>query len=178
MPGVIVGVWIPGEGEWVAARGGPTSRPTSRSTDNQQKIGSITKTIASTVTLQVIGEREFDVTLDDTIDRWYPEFPEASNITVRMLLNMSSGTGEAGRAQVDRICATRTPSPTRGTIAIGAETPRADFAPGEGFTYANTNTSSSAASSSRSPARPRNLIDHRITEPFDMTAADSPRTAR
>ena len=79
-----------------------TGEPMGR--DNQQKIGSITKTIVSTVMLQVIGEPEFDLSLDDTLDRWYPEFPEASNITVRMLLNHSSGTGEAGRAQVDRIC--------------------------------------------------------------------------
>ena len=46
MPGVIVGVWIPGEGEWVSARGVAdveTDEPMGR--DNQQKIGSITKTI-------------------------------------------------------------------------------------------------------------------------------------
>lgn len=171
MPGVIVGVWFPGEQEWVAARGVAdveTDEPMAR--DNQQKIGSITKTIVSTVMLQVIGEPEFDVNLHDTLDRWYPEFPEASNITVRMLLNHSSGTGEAGRAQVDRICSAPHAVPTPDElIAVGAATPRADFAPGEGFEYANTNyfllggileqvTGDDLAT----------LIHDRITEPFGM----------
>ncbi|WP_022894366.1 serine hydrolase domain-containing protein [Agromyces subbeticus] len=171
MPGVIVGVWIPGEGEWVSARGVAdveTGEPIAR--DNQQKIGSITKTIVSTVMLQVIGEPEFEMSLDDTLDRWYPEFPEASNITVRMLLNHSSGTGEAGRAQVDRICSDPHAIPTPAElVAVGAATPRADFAPGEGFEYANTNyfllggileqvTGDDLAT----------LIGDRITEPFGM----------
>lgn len=171
MPGVVVGLWIPGEDEWVAARGVAdveSGEPMGR--DNQQKIGSITKTIVGTVMLQVIGEPEFDVSLDDTLDRWYPEFPEASNITVRMLLNHSSGTGEAGRAQVDRICADPYAVPTSDElIAVSAATPRADFAPGEGFEYANTNyyllggileqvTGDDLAT----------LIHDRITEPFDM----------
>ena len=171
MPGVIVGLWIPGEGEWVAARGeaevggGEPIGP-----DSQQKIGSITKTIVSTVMMQVIGEAEFDVGLDDTLDRWYPEFPEASNITVRMLLNHSSGIGESGQPQVDRICADPYAIPTPDElIATGAETPRADFAPGDGFEYANTNyfllggileqvTGTDLAT----------LIHDRITEPFGM----------
>ncbi|GAA1752229.1 serine hydrolase domain-containing protein [Agromyces humatus] len=171
LPGVIVGVWIPGEGEWVSARGESevgTGEPIGR--DNQQKIGSITKTIVSTVMLQVIGESDFDISLDDTLDRWYPEFPEASNITVRMLLNHSSGTGEAGRAQVDRICSAPYAVPTSDElIAVSAATPRADFAPGEGFEYANTNyfllggileqvTGTDLAT----------LVHDRITEPFDM----------
>ncbi len=171
MPGVIVGVWIPGEGEWVSARGESevgTGEPIGR--DNQQKIGSITKTIVGSVVLQVIGESDFDVSLDDTLDRWYPEFPEASNITVRMLLNHSSGTGEAGRPQVDRICADPYAIPTPDElIAVGAATPRADFDPGEGFEYANTNyfllggileqvTGTDLAT----------LIHDRITEPFGM----------
>ena len=171
MPGVIVGVWIPGEGEWVSERGVAdveTGEPMGR--DNQQKIGSITKTIVSTVMLQVIGEPEFDVSLDDTLDRWYPEFPEASNITVRMLLNHSSGTGEAGRAQVDRICSAPYAIPTPDElIAVGAATPRADFAPGEGFEYANTNyVLLGGILEQVTGADLATVIHDRITEPFGM----------
>ncbi len=171
IPGVIIGLWVPGEDEWVSARGVAdvgTGEPIGR--DNQQKIGSITKTIVGTVMLQVIGEPEFDVDLDDTLDRWYPEFPEASNITVRMLLNHSSGIGESGRPQVDRICADPYAIPTPDElIAVGAATPRADFAPGAGFEYANTNYFLLGGILEQvTGADLATLIDERITEPFDM----------
>ena len=140
-PGVIVGVWIPGHGEWVSSRGVAdlgTLAPMTRG--NQQKIGSITKTIVATVALQVISDGSYDLTLDSTIDRWYPGIPEASKITVRMLLNMSSGIGNSPQGQVDRICAdpyaTLTPDEV---IAANLAYPRAPFAPGEGFDYANVN---------------------------------------
>ena len=120
--------------------------------------------------LQVIGEPEFDVSLDDTLDRWYPEFPEASNITVRMLLNHSSGIGEAGRAQVDRICSDPHAIPTPDElIAVGAATPRADFAPGEGFEYANTNYFLLGGILEQVTGEDlATLIHDRITEPFGM----------
>lgn len=87
-----------------------------------------------------------------------------------MLLNHSSGTGEAGRAQVDRICSAPYAVPTPDELlAVSAATPRADFAPGEGFEYANTNyyllggileqvTGDDLAT----------LIHDRVTEPFGM----------
>jgi D-alanyl-D-alanine carboxypeptidase len=142
MPGVTVGLWIPGQGEWVATRGVSnieTNEPMDRA--NQGKIGSITKTLVGTTALQIIGEGQVGLTLDNTIDRWYPGFPEAANITVRMLMNMSSGIASPGHSQLDRICAdpysTITPDEY---IAIGAATPRAPFAPGDGFMYSGFNT--------------------------------------
>ncbi len=142
MPGVTVGLWIPGQGEWVASRGVSdlgTDEPMNRA--NQSKIGSITKTLVGTTALQIIGDGEVGLTLDDTIDRWYPEFPEAEHITVRMLLNMSSGIASPGDAQIDRICADPYSMITPDEyIAIGAATPREPYAPGEGFTYSGVNT--------------------------------------
>ncbi|HWM17934.1 MAG TPA: serine hydrolase domain-containing protein, partial [Microbacterium sp.] len=172
LPGVIVGLWIPGEGEWVSSRGTAdleTGEPMAAG--NQQKIGSITKTITTTVALQIIGEGTYDLTLDDTIDRWYPDFPEASRITVRMLMNMSSGIGESGIAQVERICADphAAADPER-VIAIGAATPRTGFAPGEGFTYANFNTFILGRILEQTTGEDLgSLIQTRIIEPFGMT---------
>ncbi|WP_127792561.1 serine hydrolase [Agromyces sp. LHK192] len=142
MPGVAVGLWIPGHEEWVATRGvSDVDAETPMDRANQSKIGSITKTIVGQAALQVIGDGSAGLSLDDTIDRWYPDFPEAGDITVRMLMNMSSGIGEPGQAQLDRICGDPysmiTPDEM---IAIGATTPRADFAPGEGMTYSGYNT--------------------------------------
>jgi len=172
MPGVIVGLWIPGQEEWVATRGVSDlalNRPMDRA--NQSKIGSITKTMVGTVVLQVIGDAEAGLTLDDTIDRWYPDFPAASEITVRMLMNMSSGIGGPGQAQLDRICAdpysTITPDEV---IAIGASTPREANAPGEGFAYSGFNTFLLGRILEHSTGTDLGtLIDGHLVEPLGMT---------
>jgi D-alanyl-D-alanine carboxypeptidase len=142
MPGVIVGLWIPGYGEWVSSRGVSdleTQAPMDRA--NQAKIGSITKTLVGTVALQVITEGEVGLSLDSTVDEWYPEYPEASQITVRMLMNMSSGVANPGLEQIERICADPYSEITPDeVIAISATTPREAFAPGDGFAYSSFNT--------------------------------------
>ena len=141
MPGVTVGVWIPGQGEWIATRGVSdivATTPMDRA--DQSKIGSITKTLIGSIVLGIVSDGDTGLTLDDTIDEWYPEVPLADQITIRMLLNMTSGIAEPGQAQLDRICAdpysTITPDEV---IAIGAATPRESYAPGDGFTYSGFN---------------------------------------
>jgi len=141
MPGVTVGLWIPGQGQWVSTRGvSDLESMTPMDRANQAKIGSVTKTLIGSLALRVIGDGDAGLTLDDTIDEWHPDFPEADQITVRILLNMTSGVGEPGQAQLDRICAdpdsTITPDEV---IAIGAATPREPYAPGDGFTYSGFN---------------------------------------
>lgn len=140
VPGVIIGVWIPGYGEWVSQRGvADLTNDAPMARGNQQKIGSITKSFVGIVALQLISSGEYDLTLDSTIDRWYPDIPDASQITVRMLLNMSSGIGNSPLGQVERICADpyATPTPDE-VIDYNLEYPQM-FAPGTGFDYANVN---------------------------------------
>jgi len=60
-----------------------------RATD-RFRIGSTTKTFVATVVLQLVGERKLRLT--DTIERWLPGLvPNGEHITVRQLLNMTSG---------------------------------------------------------------------------------------
>jgi D-alanyl-D-alanine carboxypeptidase len=172
MPGVTVGLWIPDQDEWVATRGVSdlaSNLPMDRA--NQSKIGSITKTVVGTVALQVIGDGESGLTLDDTIGRWYPDFPLANEITVRMLMNMSSGIGSPGQAQIDRICtdpySTITPDEV---IAIGASTPREAFAPGQGNAYSGFNTYLLGRILEHSTGTDLGtLIDEHLIEPLGMT---------
>ena len=90
LPGVIIGLWIPGTGSWIASRGVADLKTKAPMTaDLQAPIGSITKSFAVTIALQLVGENK--LRLEDTIDRWYPQIPEASAITIKMLLNHSSG---------------------------------------------------------------------------------------
>jgi D-alanyl-D-alanine carboxypeptidase len=53
------------------------------------RIASITKTFTATAVLRQVAAGK--VTLDQTIDRWFPKVPNADEITVRDLLAMRSG---------------------------------------------------------------------------------------
>jgi D-alanyl-D-alanine carboxypeptidase len=140
MPGVVVGLWIPGKGNWVATRGLAdlkTGRPMAP--DLQAPIGSITKSFAVTIALQLVGEGK--LSLEDTIDRWYAQIPDASAISVKMLLNHSSGFPDISQLQLDLHCAdpSRRVSPDE-LIEAGIALPRATFAPGKGSLYSSLNT--------------------------------------
>ena len=60
-----------------------------RATD-RFRIASVTKTFVATVVLQLSGEGK--LSLEDTVERWLPGLvPNGERITVRQLLNMTSG---------------------------------------------------------------------------------------
>jgi D-alanyl-D-alanine carboxypeptidase len=90
VPGVVVGVWVPGEGQYVAARGKANLKTgEERDIDDPFRIGSITKTFVATAILQLVEEGKLSKT--DKLSRWYPDFPNAEQITVEHLLRMQSG---------------------------------------------------------------------------------------
>jgi D-alanyl-D-alanine carboxypeptidase len=140
LPGVSVGLWIPGKGSWVASRGFADLKTRRPMTANlQAPIGSITKSFTATIALQLVGEDT--LRLEDTIDRWYPQIPDASAITVKMLLNHSSGLPDVSQLQLDLHCADpNKPINTDELITMGAAMPRAPFPPGKGSLYSSLNT--------------------------------------
>lgn len=59
-------------------------------TNDEVRVGSITKSMVSTVTLQLVGEGRLG--LGDTVEEWLPGLvPNGDGITLRMLLNHTSG---------------------------------------------------------------------------------------
>lgn len=69
---------------------GDIAHKTPMRADNHFKIASVTKPFTATVVLQLVGEGK--LRLDDTIDRRVPGLvPNGSGITVRQLLNHTSG---------------------------------------------------------------------------------------
>lgn len=59
--------------------------------ETRQVVGSVTKVYTAVMIMQLVEEGV--LSLDDTIDRWF-SFPRANEITVRMLLNHTSGLPE------------------------------------------------------------------------------------
>jgi len=90
IPGVVIGVWIPGEGEWVSALGVADKKTKEKMTINDHfRIGSITKTFTVTALLQLQDEGK--LSLDDKIGKYIENVPNGDEITLRQLANMTSG---------------------------------------------------------------------------------------
>jgi D-alanyl-D-alanine carboxypeptidase len=90
LPGVSVGVWQPGRGSWVRAFGianRRTGRP-ARIKDHV-RIASNTKTFTATAILQLIDKGR--LSLDDHLSKFFPDVDNADQITIRQMLNMTSG---------------------------------------------------------------------------------------
>ena len=104
------------------------------------RIGSITKSFTGTVVLQLVDEGWLG--LDDPISRHLAGVPNGDNITIRQLLNMTSGLynysedrgfNESLDADPGRVW---TPEEL---LAIGLGR-QPYFPPGTGFHYSNTNS--------------------------------------
>ncbi len=59
------------------------------SIDTVSAIGSVTKTFTAVVIMQLAEEGKLSI--DDTIDTWFPKQPNGDRITIRMLLSHTSG---------------------------------------------------------------------------------------
>ena len=140
-PGVVVRV-DQGNGRVIEiARQAPWTRADDRLTARDEfRMGSNTKTMVATVVLQLVAEHRLQLT--DPVAKWLPGLiPNGSAITLRMLLNHTSGlfnytndphvlkafTGQDRRhwAPEELIAA-----------AVGYDPL---FAPGAGYSYSNTN---------------------------------------
>ena len=141
MPGVVVGIWIPGEGSYVAAKGFADlrSRQAMRSS-YYFRIGSITNTFTVTALLILADEKKLG--LDDPVSKYVDFVPSGDRITLRMLANMTSGL--QSYTEDDSWVTQMLGNPNRiwtprELIDVGLRSPP-DFAPGTGFHYSNTNT--------------------------------------
>jgi CubicO group peptidase (beta-lactamase class C family) len=135
---VIVRVLIDGQ-EIVTEALGESMTGVPATTDMHFRNGAVAISYMSTLLLRLVDQQV--VTLDDTIDAWLPDLPDADQVTLRMLTNMTAGYPDfvqnAGFIQSLYEDPFRQWTPEE-QIAIGLSTPRV-FAPGTNWDYSHTN---------------------------------------
>ncbi len=142
IPGLIVGAWVPGQGEWVVGKGkSDTKTGAAPQTGDHVRIASITKTFTATVVLQLVDEGKLG--LDDPLGKFDlgVAVPNSDKVTVRNLLNMTSGlcnyTADEGFWD-DYVHHPEKPWTPKQLVEIAAAQGVA-FQPGEKYDYNNTN---------------------------------------
>lgn len=142
--GAMATVIVPGRGRWVGSVGyANDERKRALTPDRQSTIGSVTKTFTGMLVLQEVAAGRLD--LNDRLDRWYPSIPKADEITIAMLLNMSSGIADYLNSNILGFAEDLMADPKRryrpdDLIARGVALPREFDVPGTGLAYSNTNT--------------------------------------
>jgi CubicO group peptidase (beta-lactamase class C family) len=86
---------------WAGVSGSAVVGKTSVTTDTLFSAGSITKTFVAALTgrLAMAGT----IGLDDPLAKYIPDFPNAANITLRQLLNHTSGVVRPCRVMRDNM---------------------------------------------------------------------------
>ena len=90
IPGVVVLIRSQEQGDWSATFGtAEIGKEVPMSITDYFRIGSNTKTMTSTVILQLVQEGK--LALDDPIGKYRPDVPNGENITIQQLAEMRSG---------------------------------------------------------------------------------------
>ncbi|MFG2722011.1 serine hydrolase domain-containing protein [Streptomyces sp. NPDC048416] len=140
IPGVVVGLWMPGKGSYVRATGvanTDTGRPMT--TDSYVRIGSETKTFTVTALLELVDDHR--IGLDDPISKYIHGVPNGNRITLRHLAEMRSGLFPYSSDPDfvhDLLSDPKRPFTPQELLAYGFRHPNTS-APGEQFQYSNSN---------------------------------------
>lgn len=176
-PGMVLGVWTNNR-EYLNASG-MADIGTGRGMNHSDlfRIGSLTKTYVGTVILQMIDEGLLN--LDDTVDKYIATVPNGKNITIRMLLNMTSGLYNYSESKAWSEIAGENLlykwNPYELLTYAFMEKPY--FPPGQGFHYANTNTIMLGIIIEKlSKDKLENQIKIRIIDKLNLTNTSFPNT--
>ena len=138
VPAVTVAVTGPDRRRFVAASGSAERGGGVPATvDSRFRVASITKPFVATVVLQLVEEGR--LRLDDPLTKYLPGVAHGSGVTIRQLLNHTSGVPDVGRAAgFKRVLVDRQHrwSTDEALALVGGA--RRDFAPGTDYSYSNT----------------------------------------
>ncbi len=137
IPGLSVAVVFPDGTVWTGQSGTAVlSSGQEVTADTLFSIGSITKTFTGATALRL--EQSGAIGFDDPVSKYLPDYPNGSKITIRMLLNHTSGLRDIFEAAVFKPIdadhsARWTPEETLALVG------KPYFAPGRGYHYSSTN---------------------------------------
>ncbi|MGW6206136.1 serine hydrolase domain-containing protein [Streptomyces sp. NPDC055089] len=140
IPGVVVGLWMPGKGSYVRATGvADTTTREPMAADSYIRIGSETKTFTVTALLELVDDHR--IRLDDPISQYVPGVRNGDRITLRHLAEMRSGlfpyTADTDFTH-DLLSNPQRHFTPRQLLAYGMKH-RNTFEPGAQFQYSNSN---------------------------------------
>jgi D-alanyl-D-alanine carboxypeptidase len=142
IPGAIVGVWQNGKGQYVKAFGKAALVPgLAMQSTYLWKVASITKTFTANVVLQLVGQGK--LSLEDKLSKysWSAGIVNRDQITVRMLLNHTSGLPDLEN-DTPAFQEIRWSDPTKvwthAEVLKWARTLKPLAAPGTAYNYTNT----------------------------------------
>ncbi len=141
-PGVVVGIWIPGEGTYVDRQGiSAIPRPGSPCACPTTCASAASRRLSPSTALLILANED-KIVLDDPVSKYFGFVPNGKSITLRMLANMTSGLfnyteDEAWQKQM--LGDTKRLWTPRELVNVGLAHPPY-FEPGKGWHYSNTNT--------------------------------------
>lgn len=135
VPGIQGAVVFPDGSLWTGQAGlAITSSQTQMSADTLMSVGSVSKTFLAALVGRLIQRNALSI--DDPLSKYLPGFPNSSNITIRELLNHTSGIQDLFTPLGNQILADPTHVWTPAEVLAGLGKP--GFAPGTAYHYSNS----------------------------------------
>ncbi len=140
LPGVEATVIFADGSTWTGVRGladVTAGRPVRAETPFA--AASVTKTFTAALILRYVDQGR--IRLDDRLAKWLPDWPNAERITIRMLLNHTSGIPDFFKNPAFDVVLNKDEKRTWTPAEVLAQfvRPGAVFPPGKGWSYSNTN---------------------------------------
>jgi D-alanyl-D-alanine carboxypeptidase len=139
-PGIGAAIAFPDGSMWCTGSGDARVNPEAPATgDTPFVVGSISKTFVAATILQLVDAGQ--ISLDDPLAKFMPDYPNAQNITIRELLHHTSGIFDYFDApNYNQLVFNADPTHVwtpQEILTTFAHAPY--FAPGAGYHYSNTN---------------------------------------
>ncbi|MFD7228838.1 serine hydrolase domain-containing protein [Streptomyces sp. NPDC059881] len=179
IPGVDVGLWIPGRGTYEKSFGvSDKESGVPMKTDLHMRIGSVTKTFTITGLLRLVDQGE--IGLDDPVSRYVEGVPNGDRITLRQLAGMRSGLYNYTDADAWSKSLLEDPERTytpRQLLDYAFAHPP-NFPPGTKWEYSNTNTVLLGLVIEKVTGRPLGAeLEQQVYEPLGLEQTSFPTSA-